>query len=88
MNWLFTFGRKDILRLANKYVFGVKLIWALFHEVFFYIFHNSVPSFFKWNYEALTIWYFNRKQYAKIPVTQLKQDLVPSHWVCYLLNLN
>ena len=33
-----------------------------------------------WNYEALTIWYFNRKQFSKIPVNQLKQDLVPRYW--------
>ena len=41
MSWMVTFGRKDILRLANKYISGVNLrfiSWGLF-----YIFDSSVP---------------------------------------------
>ena len=45
MTWLFTFGRKYILKLANKYIFGVNLHYVSWSP--FYIFDNSVFSFIR-----------------------------------------
>ena len=38
-------------------------------------------------FETMKHWQFDILigSYAKIPVTQLKQDLVPRYWVCYLV---